>query len=56
MKKNQKSKKLVELNKRSEEIYANEVENKAKFILLGLGFREEDFTKKTKDFSGGWRV
>ena len=50
------SKKLVELNKRLEEIDANEAENKAKFILLGLGFREEDFTKKTKDFSGGWRV
>ena len=35
-----------------EEIGANEAENKAKFILLGLGFKEEDFTKKTKDFSG----
>ena len=50
------SNKLVEVNKRLEEIDANEAENKAKFILLGLGFKEEDFTKKTKDFSGGWRV
>ena len=50
------SKKLVEVNKRLEEIDANEAENKAKFVLLGLGFKEEDFTKKTKDFSGGWRV
>ena len=50
------SKKLVEVNKRLEEIGAGEAENRAKFILLGLGFREEDFTKKTKDFSGGWRV
>ena len=50
------SKKLVEVNKRLEEIDANEAENKAKFILLGLGFKEEDYTKKTKDFSGGWRV
>jgi ATP-binding cassette subfamily F protein 3 len=50
------SKKLVDVNKRLEEIDANEAENRAKFILLGLGFKEEDFTKKTKDFSGGWRV
>ena len=50
------SKKLVEVNKRLEEIDANEAENRAKFILLGLGFKEEEFTKKTKDFSGGWRV
>ena len=42
------SKKLVEVNKRLEEIDANEAENRAKFILLGLGFKEEDFTKKTK--------
>lgn len=25
-------------------------------ILLGLGFKREDFTKKTDDFSGGWRM
>lgn len=24
--------------------------------LLGLGFSREDFTKQTKDFSGGWRM
>ena len=50
------SQKLIEVNKRLEEIDASEAENKAKFILLGLGFHEEDFSKKTKDFSGGWRV
>ena len=50
------TKKLEKVNLKLEEIGANEAENKAKFILLGLGFKEEDFTKKTKDFSGGWRV
>ena len=50
------TKKLEKVNSKLEEIGANEAENKAKFILLGLGFKEEDFTKKTKDFSGGWRV
>ena len=50
------TKRLVEINKRLQDIDAAEAENKAKFILLGLGFKEEDFTKKTKDFSGGWRV
>ena len=50
------TKKLEKVNSKMEEIGANEAENKAKFILLGLGFKEEDFTKKTKDFSGGWRV
>ena len=50
------SQKIVELNKRLEDIDANEAENRAKFILLGLGFKEEDFVKKTRDFSGGWRV
>ena len=25
-------------------------------ILLGLGFKREDFTRPTSDFSGGWRM
>lgn len=50
------SSQLVKVNKRLEDIDAQEAENKAKFILLGLGFKEKDFQKKTKDFSGGWRV
>lgn len=50
------SQRLVEINQRLEEIGSGEAENKAKFVLLGLGFQEKDFQKKTKDFSGGWRV
>ena len=48
--------KLVLINKNLEEIDASQAETYAKHILLGLGFNEEDFTKKTKNFSGGWRV
>ena len=50
------TKRLEKVNSKLDEIGAHEAENKAKFILLGLGFQEQDFTKKTKDFSGGWRV
>lgn len=50
------STKLVEVSKPLEDIGSGEAENKAKFILLGLGFHEKDFGTKTKDFSGGWRV
>ena len=50
------SQRLIEVNKRLEDIESNEAETKAKQILIGLGFKEEDFTKKTKEFSGGWRV
>ena len=47
------TKRLEKVNSKLDEIGAHEAENKAKFILLGLGFQEQDFTKKTKDFSGG---
>ena len=50
------SQRLVEVNKRLEDIESNEAETKAKQILIGLGFKEEDFAKKTKEFSGGWRA
>ena len=50
------SQKLVEVNKRLEDIGSADAESRAKFILLGLGFHEKDFEKKTKHFSGGWRV
>ena len=50
------SEKLVLVNKNLEEIDASQAETYAKHILLGLGFNEEDFNKKTKNFSGGWKV
>ena len=30
--------------------------SKAKQLMIGLGFTQEDLTKSVKDFSGGWRV
>ena len=31
------------------------IEAQAKNVLMGLGFKEEDFTRTVRDFSGGWR-
>lgn len=33
-----------------------ELEHKAKKILMGLGFKEADLTRKVKDLSGGWQM
>lgn len=32
------------------------IKPRAESLLLGLGFKKEDFLKPTKDFSGGWRM
>lgn len=43
----------------SEKFYAIDLTNFAEDvekILLGLGFKREDFSKPTSDFSGGWRM
>lgn len=43
----------------SEKFYAIEdinYEAEVEKILLGLGFKREDFAKPTTDFSGGWRM
>ena len=41
-----------------EERYARKggytIESQAKAILLGLGFKEEDFTRSSEELSGGW--
>lgn len=33
-----------------------ELEHKAEKILMGLGFKECDFTRRIKDMSGGWQM
>ena len=34
----------------------SEIESEVERILLGLGFKREDFQRPTKEFSGGWRM
>ena len=49
----------MDLNKVQEElniIKADAAEGKARRILSGLGFTTEMMDKRTKDFSGGWRM
>jgi len=47
---------VVEITDRLDFIEADEAEYKAKEILSGVGFSEDDFEKETKSFSGGWRM
>jgi ATP-binding cassette subfamily F protein 3 len=47
---------IIEINKRLQEIDADEAEVKATEILRGLGFSDSDLKKPTKQFSGGWRM
>ena len=48
--------KMIHLNKRLQDINAEEAESKAIGIISGLGFYNEDLLKPTKNFSGGWRM
>jgi ATPase subunit of ABC transporter with duplicated ATPase domains len=41
---------------RLDELDAATAETRARSILKGLGFTHEMQSKKTKDFSGGWRM
>ena len=45
-----------EISNRLAEIGFEEAETNAIAILSGLGFSNSDLTKKTKHFSGGWRM
>lgn len=47
---------MSEIAERLEIIEADEAEFKAKNILEGVGFKEEEFEKACKEFSGGWRM
>jgi ATP-binding cassette subfamily F protein 3 len=48
--------KMMHLNKRLQDINADEAESKAISIISGLGFYTDDLNKPTKNFSGGWRM
>ncbi|KAJ1415980.1 P-loop containing nucleoside triphosphate hydrolase protein [Ochromonadaceae sp. CCMP2298] len=47
---------LTQVYERLEELDAATAETRASKILTGLGFTKETQHKKTKDFSGGWRM
>lgn len=47
---------VTQLYERLEELDAATAETRASKILCGLGFTVETQNKKTKDFSGGWRM
>ncbi|KAJ9594203.1 hypothetical protein L9F63_014363, partial [Diploptera punctata] len=47
---------LMDVYERLDDISADTAEARAAWILHGLGFTKEMQAKKTKDFSGGWRM
>ena len=47
---------LNSVYERLDALDANTAEVRARSILKGLGFTHEMQEKKTKDFSGGWRM
>lgn len=47
---------LMDVYERLEELSADTAEARAGYLLHGLGFTKEMQAKKTKDFSGGWRM
>ncbi len=48
--------KLGSLQDRFSLLGGYEIESEAKKILMGLGFKESDFLRPLKEFSGGWRM
>uniref|UniRef100_A0A171B6Z7 ATP-binding cassette sub-family F member 2 n=1 Tax=Triatoma infestans TaxID=30076 RepID=A0A171B6Z7_TRIIF len=47
---------LMDVYERLDELSADTAQARAGYILHGLGFTKEMQNKKTKDFSGGWRM
>ena len=47
---------LGDLQHRFEAVGGYDVEQEARIILCGLGFRESDYERPLSDFSGGWRM
>ncbi|KAI6137050.1 P-loop containing nucleoside triphosphate hydrolase protein [Pisolithus sp. B1] len=50
------SSRLVEVHTRLSDMDAESGPSRAAALLAGLGFNEEDQSKPTKSFSGGWRM
>lgn len=47
---------LQEAHSRLDYLEADKLEGKIEKILTGLGFSSDDFEKKVREFSGGWRM
>ncbi len=47
---------LGTLTHRKEEVGFYETDSKIEKVLIGLGFKEEDFFSRTEEFSGGWQM
>ena len=47
---------LAELYETYSSLDGYSAKSKAEQLMVGLGFKSEDFSKSLKDFSGGWRV
>jgi ATP-binding cassette, subfamily F, member 3 len=47
---------LGELHHRKEQIDFYTSESRIEKVLMGLGFAEKDFFRKTEEFSGGWQM
>ncbi len=48
--------KICDIHQRLEQIDGYRADSRAYQLLDGLGFKEEDFHKQVKEFSGGWRM
>jgi ATP-binding cassette subfamily F protein 3 len=44
----------IDHHSRFEELGGRAIETKAKIVLSGLGFRDSDFSRPARSFSGGW--
>lgn len=47
---------LLDVYERLDDLSADTAETRAAWILHGLGFNKQMQQKKTRDFSGGWRM
>jgi len=47
---------LAEKNERFHMLDDGSRDQKIEQVLMGLGFRRDDFTRPTREFSGGWRM
>ncbi len=47
---------LGEIHHKKEEIDFYSADSKIEKVLMGLGFKERDFFRRTEEFSGGWQM